>query len=180
MSEGDLGEMVSYLSKMSRKGYEIVTWNGLQFDLDVLAEEAKLPVECSKLARQHVDMMFQVVCQMGYMLSLDAAAKGMGIRGKLEGMSGQLAPEMWERGEYDRVLEYVEQDARSTLELAYAVERAGRLRWISRRGKPCDMRLPNGWLTVDEALKLPYPDTTWMTDPVKRNSFVDWMGRDER
>ena len=176
MNATEVGALVNHLLEMSRQGYAIATWNGLQFDFDVLAEESELWDQCRELARRHVDMMFQVVCQLGHVLSLDAAAKGMGLRGKTEGMSGLLAPELWARGEYDQVLHYVEQDARCTLELAEACERSGRLRWISRRGGSRDMPLPKGWLCVDEALKLPLPDTSWMTKPISRECCTEWLG----
>ncbi len=175
MNAAELGELVDYLLDMSGQGYSIVTWNGLQFDFDVLAEESKLWDSCRELARRHVDMMFQVVCQLGHVLSLDAAAKGMRLPGKTEGMSGLLAPELWARGDYDQVLQYVEQDARCTLELAEACERSGRLSWISRRGGLRDMPLPNGWLSVGEALKLPLPDTSWMASPIQRERFTEWL-----
>lgn len=176
MKESELGELVNYLLEISRQGYAIVTWNGLQFDFDVLAEESQLWEQCRELARRHVDMMFQVVCQLGHMLSLDAAAKGMGLSGKTEGVSGLLVPELWARGEFDQVLRYVQQDARCTLELAEACERNGRLRWNSRRGGSCNMPLPKGWLSVAEARMLPLPDTSWMTNPVKREQLTEWIG----
>lgn len=176
MNASEVGELVRHLREMSGQGYEIVTWNGLQFDFDVLAEESALWDKCRELARGHVDMMFQVVCQLGHVLSLDAAAKGMRIGGKLEGMSGLLAPELWAQGEFDQVLQYVEQDGRCTLELAEACEQKRRLRWISSRGKPRDMPLPKGWLTVHEALKLPLPDTSWMTRPLRREQITNWLG----
>lgn len=175
MTATELAELVKHLLDMSRQGYAIVSWNGLQFDFDVLAEESQLWDECRELASRHVDMMFQVVCQLGHLLSLDAAAKGMGLGGKTEGMSGLLAPELWARGEFDQVLQYVEQDARCTVELAEASESDRQLRWISQRGKSCDMPLPKGWLSVCEALKLPLPDTSWMTDPIKRERITEWL-----
>ena len=176
MNAAEVGELVNHLRDMSGQGYSIVTWNGLQFDFDVLAEESEMRDKCRDLARRHVDMMLHVVCQLGHVLSLDAAAKGMGLPGKTEGMSGLLAPELWAHGKYDQVLLYVEQDAHCTLELAEACERKGRLRWISRRGGSRDMPLPKGWLSVDEALKLPLPDTSWMTNPLKRERFTEWLG----
>ena len=176
MNATESGELVKYLLEMSSQGSSIVTWNGLQFDFDVLAEESELWDQCRELARGHVDMMFHIVCQLGHVLSLDAAAKGMGLRGKIEGMSGLVAPELWARGEYDQVLQYVRQDARCTLELAEACERKRRLCWMSRRGGSRDMPLPKGWLSVGEALELPLPDTSWMTNPIKRKRFTQWLG----
>ena len=77
--EDSLG-LVQYLSKMVGNGYRIVTWNGLQFDFDILAEES------------------------------GDAAKSMGLPGKPEGMSGSQAPRLWADGHFKEVLEYVAQD----------------------------------------------------------------------
>ena len=38
------------------------------------------------------------------------------------------------------------------------------------------MALGEGWLTVSEALGLPLPDTSWMSDPWPRERFTGWMG----
>ena len=65
MNATELGELVKYLLEMSGQDYTIVTWNGLQFDFDILAEESELWNNCRGLARGHVDMMFHVVCQLG-------------------------------------------------------------------------------------------------------------------
>jgi hypothetical protein len=43
-------------------------------------------------------------------------------------------------------------------------------------GKVRTMELPEGWLTVSEALGLPLPDTSWMSDPWPRERFTGWMG----
>ncbi len=45
--------------------------------------------ECRTLTLGHVDMMFHVLCKLGYGVSLDAAARGMGLAGKPEGMNGR-------------------------------------------------------------------------------------------
>ena len=38
------------------------------------------------------------------------------------------------------------------------------------------MTLREGWLTVEEALRLPLPDTSWMDEPWPREKFTGWMG----
>jgi hypothetical protein len=38
------------------------------------------------------------------------------------------------------------------------------------------MRLPDGWLTVREALELPLPNTSWMDEPWPRERFTGWLG----
>jgi hypothetical protein len=178
MNRSDMVQLVEHLLTKARDGYTILTWNGLGFDFDILAEESGMLAECKQLAFEmdHVDMMFHVFCQLGYPVGLDRAAKGMGLAGKPEGMNGALAPYLWAAGKHQQVLDYVAQDVRTTLELAHASEERGHLRWITRRGSGKTMALPSGWLTVRKALTLPEPDTSWMSNPWPRSKFTGWMG----
>ena len=174
MSREYAGRLVSELIDWVEKGYMIFTWNGLGFDFDVLAEESNMWEECRHLALTHVDMMFHFFCLKGFPLKLDKAAKGMGLSGKTEGMSGEQAPTLWQQGQFDQVLEYVGQDSRTTVEVAQAVEKKHYLEWISNSGKRQRVDFPNGWLTVEQALKLPLPDTSWMRTRMNRNHFLAW------
>jgi hypothetical protein len=174
MSQNEAGELVHYLTTQAENGYTIVTWNGMGFDFDILAEESGMLEQCRTLAVAHVDMMFQIVCQRGYGVRLDAAAKGMGLAGKPEGMNGAMAPVLWAEGKREEVLAYVAQDVRTTAELATACEAIGKFRWIARSGNLRSMALPEGWLTVEEAEKLPEPYTAWMSDPWSRATFTAW------
>jgi len=175
MSRADAGRLVTYLQDQVATGKTIVSWNGVGFDFDVLAEESGLHKECRDLAIGHVDMMFHFFCEKGYPLGLDTAAKGMGLVGKKAGFSGAMAPKFWQDGRRQEVLEYVEQDARTTLSLAQSVEKRGALSWISSTGKPQLLPLRRGWLAVKEALELPQPDTSWMKQPLKRSKFIGWI-----
>jgi hypothetical protein len=175
MNREELIELVDYLQTMVVSGHTLLTWNGLGFDFNVLAEESGLWKPCAEMAIDHVDMMFQVFCMLGHTLGLDKAARGMGVPGKPPGMSGALAPRYWAEGKWAIVLDYVAQDARTTLALAQAVEAQSELRWISDRGIRQNVRLPNGWLTVREALKLPEPDISWLQRPMQRSKFTGWL-----
>ena len=177
MSRDDAGRLVDHLASAVGRGCTILTWNGLGFDFDVLAEESGRLEECSRLAIGHVDMMFHVFCQLGFPVGLDAAAKAMHLPGKPEGMSGILAPGMWAEGKRQEVLDYVAQDVRTTLDLAAACEKQGSFRWITRRGSVKRMPLPEGWLDVGAALELPEPDTSWMSTPWPRSKFTGWLRR---
>ena len=176
MSQEEAARLVRYLEDQVAQGFTLLTWNGLGFDLDILAEESGLLPNCRDLARNHVDMMFQILCQRGFGVGLDAAAKGMNIKGKPEGMNGAKAPDLWAEGRREEVLRYVAQDVKTTLDVATACESLGALRWIAKSGKPRTMRLSVGWLTVSEALELPLPYTAWMDEPWKREEFTGWMG----
>ena len=77
MTVAEARALVKYLSKQVTAGYTILTWNGIRFDFDILAEESGMHAKCKLLALGHVDMMFHVLCQLGFGVSLNAAARGM-------------------------------------------------------------------------------------------------------
>jgi hypothetical protein len=174
MNPSEAQELVQYLREQAALGGTILTWNGLGFDFDILAEESGMLAECSELALDHVDMMFHVFCIKGYALGLDKAAKGMGLAGKTPGVTGDMAPKMWREGLHQEVLEYVQQDVQTLIELWTAVDGLRVLRWISNRGYPQRLPLPQGWIPVKQALKLPLPDTSWMSNPWPRSKFTGW------
>ena len=175
MSREECAELVRYLEDQVVHGYTIVTWNGLAFDFDILAEESGVCDGCKKLALQQVDMMFHVFCVKGFPVGLDNAARGSGVKGKPPGMSGIKAPQLWQRGEHQMVLDYVAQDVRTTLELALLCEQRNTLRWITQKGTRSECSLGSGWLAVDEAICLPEPDTSWMAKPMRRAEFSAWL-----
>ena len=175
MTRAQAGQLVDHLQAAVRSGLTLLTWNGLGFDFDILAEESGRLADCAALAMAHVDMMFNLFCLRGHGLALDKAAQGMGLPGKLPGMSGELAPLYWKDGKQGIVLDYVAQDVRTTLDVADAVEARRALRWISMTGNEQFLRMPEGWLTVERALKLPLPITTRMRNPWTRAKFTGWL-----
>lgn len=176
MTREEVAELIAHLESLATGGHTILTWNGLGFDFDVLAEESGLIARCRDLALDHVDMMFHFFCLQGYALGLDRAAKGMGLAGKLPGMTGALAPRYWAEGRRQEVLEYVQQDVRTTLDLALNVQQQHALTWTDSRGKPQRLRLPSGWLTVRQTMALPLPSVSFMRNPWSRRKFTGWMG----
>lgn len=171
----DITQLVEHLVAAVDSGYTILTWNGLGFDFDVLAEESSELQTCKVLALDHVDMMFHIFCLKGYPLGLDTAAKGMGLPGKTPGMTGDKVPIYWAQGRRVEILDYLIQDVRTTLLLGQAVEQRRQLRWTSRSGKPQSLPMHDGWLTVRQAIELPEPDTSWMDDPWPRSKFMGWL-----
>ena len=176
MDRQEARELVRYLVQMAAAGFTIVTWNGLGFDYDVLSEESGLGAECQQLALEQVDMMFHVFCLKGFPVGLDAAARGTGVPGKPAGMSGIKAPQLWQQGQHQKMLDYVAQDVHTTLQLASIGEQRRSLRWLTRKGTVSACALSKGWLSVRDALRLPEPDTSWMDKPMSRASFIGWLG----
>ena len=131
--------------------------------------------DCMELAMGHIDMMFHVYCLKGFPIGLDSVAQGMGLQGKPPGMHGALAPSLWAEGEKQKVLDYVAQDVRTTLEIMHAVEINRRLTWVARSGRYQRLPMPGGWQTVRQALDLPEPDTSWMSNPLPRERFTSWL-----
>lgn len=175
MSKGMCRYMVwDLLSLVNDKGYTILTWNGLGFDFDILGEESGMRDMCRDLALSHIDLMFHFFCTKGYPLGLDADSKGMGLLGKPEAMDGGKAPILWAQEEYHKVLDCVTRDVKTTLALTLLVEEKGHFEWTSRSGNRNEW-LCDKWLTVKEALKIPEPDTSWMTDPWPRSKFYGWL-----
>ena len=174
MNKTDLGDLLKTMREAVEDGWTIVSWNGLGFDFDVLAEESGEWEMCRELVLNHVDMMFHFLCIKGFPLGLDKAAHGLGLGGKMEGVSGADAPRLWAEGEFDTVLAYLAQDVVTTLEVAKTVDRLGSLTWISQRGSYQRVPFPSGWLPVQEALKLPLPDTSWMSRPLSREDSYRW------
>lgn len=177
MNKWDCMTLVDKLEDAVKDGYTILGWNSLSFDFDILAEESGMHAQCAELARNHVDMMFQVFCLKGFPLGLDAVSKGLGLSGKVEGMSGALAPQLWADGKHEQVLAYVSQDVRTTLEVALAVEQRHGFGWIAKSGRRNSLDIER-WLTVTEALQIPEPDTSWMSKPLPRSHFTEWMEKD--
>lgn len=175
LSREEAAQIVRELTAYVERGYTLVTWNGLGFDFDVLAEESGLTSECRMLALDHVDMMFHVFCDRGFPVALAKAAEGQAIAGKPGGMTGLVAPQLWAQGRHQEVLDYVAHDVRIALSVAIKCEQSRRFSWITQKGAKSSLDLQNGWLRVRDAMKLPLPDTSWMSRPLKRQEFSGWL-----
>lgn len=175
VSREECRAMVADLEALVAGGYTLLTWNGLGFDLDILSEESGLVEPCARLALEHVDMMFHVVCAQGFGVALQKAAEGFGLPGKPGGMSGKDAPALWAQGNHDVVLRYNVEDVRLALRVLEASRAHGELRWISRSSSRRAMPLAGGWMRVRDALALPLPDTSWMRTPMSRERYVGWI-----
>ncbi len=185
MIQHEAATLVSGLMGVIGRGYTIVTWNGLSFDFNVLAEESGMYEECVELALNHVDMMFIVVTLRGHYLGLDKAAKGMGIQGKLKqvtlndgttlkDMTGGKAPSLWREGQYQAVLDYLADDVRSTLELAQAIESQKYIKWTAQSGNKQKLDIPKLY-TVKECLELPEFIPKWGSRLVDREDMMEWI-----
>jgi hypothetical protein len=175
MNREDVSQLVDFLLERTKDGYTIVTLNGLGFDFDVLSEESDRLEDCKRLALDHVDMLFHVFCGKGFGVGLNAAAQAIG-KSKPTNVDGSVAPQLWKDGDHQRVLDYVSQDCKITLDVAVTSERQRAFRWLTKRGTTGRIDIPTGWLSVRDAMTLPLPDTSWMDNPWPRSKFTAWLG----
>ncbi len=99
MSREEAAALVRYLEEQAEAGYT---------DPHLERARVRLRHPCRGISdaspnaapwrSNHVDMMFHVFCRLGHGVGLDAAARGMGVAGKPEGMRGELAPVLWAEG----------------------------------------------------------------------------------
>ncbi len=168
-------------SKVYYDNYTIATWNGLGYDFRILAE--RFPEDFAMIKKLafsdcHIDPMFQFHCSKGFPVGLSAVASGLRLQGKTEGMDGLKASEMWVEGspeDRQRVLAYVVQDARATLDVVKEIDAGGKITWITKKGYAKTLNLPlQKLLPVTECVKIPEPDVSWMTEPMLREEFYKW------
>lgn len=187
MTKNQVSRMLARLRQIAQT-HDLVTWNGLGFDLKVVAIESGEWFAAGKLALNHIDPMFNILCVLGYPAGLDQVCQGMGTANKVHAvelndgtsktdMSGIAAPAMWRAGEIAAVLNYQVGDVVALLELAKEIRRTRSLKWNSKKGKPQGIPYAFAMATVAEAMEIPLPDTSWMTTPLPRSKFTGWLGQ---
>ena len=141
MSALQLRGLVDALCAASDCGATIVSHGGTASDFRVLwhgVEDAAYRARVLRLATAHVDVALACAAQTGYVMSLLALAKGMGLEAKGDDASSG-APSAWLSGDaraQARVLELVASDARVTAQVFYEVACRGRqLQWVSGKGR---------------------------------------------
>jgi len=162
--------LVCYLQEMVQEGYTLLTWNGLHFDLNILAEESGMLAECRALARGMVDPMFQFNQMQGYPVGLNAVATAM--TGQSKSGTGADAPVKWAAGLYQEVMDYCANDVLILYQLAQEIENRGWIEWVSRSFKLQRLELPQGLLTVQEVLDtIPGHSNPF----IPMDSFIGWL-----
>jgi len=185
LSKQDCQKLVKDLINYVASGYTLVTWNGCSFDFRVLAQESAIYEECGQLALNHVDLMLIVTFTKGWYLGLDKALRGAGVSGKvkklklsngeiLEDINGAHVPKLWKKREFSAVLTYLEGDVSKTLELVKTVQDSHVINWVSGSGNFQSVSVPR-LMTVKECFDIPLPDTSWMSNPPQRKTFVEWI-----
>lgn len=179
LTDDQIHSLLLILDGYINAGVNVVSINGLGFDLFVLGRESGNPEVlhlAAKIAMRHIDIGWQMVAEHGFMVGLDAMGRGMKVGGKGE-VHGADAPVLWagSREDQEKVLAYVMDDATKTLAIFDAIcHNSFALQWFDRhdalQAKWMQSSL-NGdrLLTVGEAYKLAQPYHSW-----DRGKFINW------
>ena len=173
LSRGRARELLEHLRQMQADGHSLVAWNGASFDLRWIGHVAGDLPTAGRTALGMYDPMFQFFKIKGFPVGLAAVGKGMGIA-TTKSMNPADAPKRWCAGDHDAVCEYVQGDARMTVEVVSEIQRRREIAWVTRRGSLSAVAIPR-LRTVEECLGDPMPDQSWMDTPIPQEKFVGWL-----
>ena len=166
-------ELLEYLDEMQQQGFMVCAWNGLGFDLKWIGHQANDMALAARIALKSYDPMFQFFNQAGFPVALGKVAEGMGIaQQKL--MDGADAPRQWQTGNHQQVMDYCLGDCQMTNLIVCAIQKARQVRWITARGKISSKPMPQ-LKSVDEVIRDPGPDQSWMDTPMPKGKFYAWL-----
>ncbi len=166
-------ELLEYLDEMQQKEFIVCAWNGLNFDLKWIGHQADDMALAARIALKSYDPMFQFFNQAGFPVSLGKVAEGMGIPQK-KLMDGEDAPKEWRAGNYQKVMDYCLGDCQMTNLIVLAIQKAREVRWVTGRGRISSKPMPR-IKTVEEVIRDPEPDQSWMDTPIPKSKFYKWI-----
>ena len=89
-------------------------------------------------------------------------------------MDGADAPKQWQEGKYQEVMDYCIGDCQMTNLIVLAIQKAGEVQWVTAKGYVSKKPMPR-LKPVEEVLKDPEPDQSWMDTPMPRSKFYQWV-----
>lgn len=200
MDAHECEELVRYVCDVCAQSphVKLLTFNGVSFDMRLLSywcTDPDLKNCCVSLTMDSVDPCFQMLCERGFPVGLQAMCAGAGLPGKSG--SGCTAPEDFASACPSRVaamFAYCMNDVDATLALYEECLRTLSIAWITKKDKVSthkllyvrDYGIPH-MASVGALLLTPYPDMTWSypkpSEPgdddkellPTRWKFVSWM-----
>jgi len=173
LSQDDAEGLLVYLEAAQNTGIKVCAWNGLGFDLRWIGHVAQNMKLASQIALKSYDPMFQFFNITGFPVALAKVAEAMGIKQE-KLMDGADAPKQWQDGNHQLVMDYCLGDCQMTNKVILAIIDDGSLTWVTAKGATRHKPMPR-LKTVEEVLKEKEPYQGWMTDPLKRSKFHEWI-----
>jgi hypothetical protein len=166
-------ELLEYLDEIQQQDFMVCAWNGLGFDLKWIGHQANDMDLAARIALKSYDPMFQFFNQAGFPVALGKVAEGMSIaQQKL--MDGADAPGQWRAGNHQQVMDYCLGDCQMTNLIVRAIQKTRQVRWVTARGSVSSKPMPR-LKSVQEVIRDPEPDQSWMDAPMPKSKFYDWL-----
>jgi RNase_H superfamily len=166
-------DLLVYLEEMQQKGFMVCAWNGVSFDLQWIGHQADDMALAARIALKSYDPMFQFFNQAGFPVGLAKVAQAMGIpQEKL--MDGADAPKEWRAGNCQQVMDYCLGDCQMTNLIIRAIIEARQVQWVTARGYVSSKPMAR-LKTVEEVIRDPGPDQSWMDTPIPKHKFYQWV-----
>lgn len=165
--------LLEYLDKMQRKGYMVCSWNGLSFDFKWLGYQANDMALAARIALKSYDPMFQFFNMAGFPVKLSKVGEGMGVPQK-KLLNGANAPSLWQAGHHQEVIDYCLGDCQITNAVIVEILRTHTIRWITQKGHAASKPMSH-LKRVEEVIREPEPDQSWMSDPLPKSQFYAWI-----
>ncbi len=176
MSAATARDLLGHLRECQLAGEEIVSWNGVGFDLRWIGHVADDSYLAGEIALDSFDPMLQFFNVRGFPIGLEAVATGLGMPLR-KTMTGAEAPRAWAAARFDEVIAYVKNDCVITHQVVSAIARSHAIRWRTKKGDIKSEPLPR-LLRAREVLRLPPPDQSWMSTPLPKEKFFNWIPQD--
>ena len=174
MTQATASEMLAYLLQKQQEGWNLLAWNGLNFDLRWIGHNARDVETAARIALGLYDPMFQFFNQRGFPIGLSAVGEAMGVKQK-KLMDSADAPKEWRKGNHQRVMDYVIGDCQITSQIVDAIAARRAISWRTKKGTLSSEPMPR-FKTVAEILREPEPDQSWMTGGgMRRRTFIEWF-----
>jgi len=174
MNRPEVAELIRFLGKKAAEGYSILTWNGLSFDFRVLADETgefeRLRATGPQPHRHDAPRLLPAWLSH----RSRPCSQGGGPGGQTAGHGRRAGSPLLGRGKAPGGAR-LRGPRRTHHARPGPPLRGTRLLALDHAQWPAEDDAPTrGWLSVQEALALPEPDTSWMSNPWPRSKFTAW------
>jgi hypothetical protein len=157
MDQDKARELLAYLVQMQKEGWKLLPgWPG--FDLRWIGYNAGDMETAAGLALGLYDPMFQFFNRRGFPVGLAAVAEAMGVR-QVKLMDSADAPREWNKGNHQRVMDYVVGDCQITNQVVDAIARRKSVLWRTRKGTVSSEPMPK--FKTSPGVARPEPDQSW-------------------
>jgi len=175
MTDDQIKSVCDIIKDVYNRGGEIVTWNGVGFDMQLLGKADPDIIEIIT-SKAHIDLMFHFTRKKGYMIGLGKVAEAFGVGSKT--MTGLDAVKLWNQGEFQKVIDYNINDVKILMKVHRKVHKHSKIKWLTRANNITYLKVEPTELSVMNSIQIPRPpntETSWMSE--EHRGICEWAWR---